>query len=169
MITDSTQVIYARVPSGLKEHVEVYAAEHGLTLTSAVAELLERGLEAVSNGTSIKELEARVASLDRESSAARIEAAEAKGEASALRARDNDLLTLAQRAEMTVGPCPHCKSPVRGSDVLLTQRCGTCGRGLSSVLVGPQMKGLDQTELLVLLGALGIIVGAAYLGSKGGK
>lgn len=169
MITDSpTAVVYARIASGLKGQVEAYANDRGVTLTAAVADLLERGLEAVSNAASVDELQHRVTELDRQLSTARIELAEANATRSSLQERERGLQTLAQRAEQTLGPCPHCKKPVSGFDVLVSGHCPSCGRGLASVLVGPQMKGLDQTELLVLLGALGIVLGAAYLGSKSG-
>lgn len=169
MIADNpTAVVYARIASGLKGQVEAYANDRGVTLTAAVADLLERGLEAVSNAASVDQLQHRVAELDRQLSTARIELAEANATRSSLQERERGLQTLAQRAEQTLGPCPLCKKPVSGFDVLVSGHCPSCGRGLASVLVGPQMKGLDQTELLVLLGALGIVLGAAYLGSKSG-
>lgn len=169
VITDRpTAVVYARIASGLKGQVEAYANVQGVTLTAAVADLLERGLEAVANAASLDQLQDRISEQDRQLSTARVDLADAKTTLSALQERERGLQTLAQRAEQTLGPCPHCKKPVRGFDVLVTGHCPSCGRGLTSVLVGPQMKGLDQTELLVLLGALGIVLGAAYLGSKSG-
>ncbi|HZP97241.1 MAG TPA: hypothetical protein VFC31_13055 [Candidatus Limnocylindria bacterium] len=170
MIADSpTAVVYARIASGLKIQVEAYASERGMTLTAAVVDLLERGLEAVSNAASLDQLRERIAEQDREFSTARVELAEANAALSSLQERERSLQTLAQRAGQILGPCPHCSKPVSGVDVLVTGHCPSCGRGLTSVLVGPQMKGLDQTELLLLLGALGIVLGAAYLGSKSGR
>lgn len=170
MITDSpTAVVYARIASGLKGQVEAYASEHGITLTAAVVDLLERGLEAASNAASLEQLRDRIVEQDHQLSAARVELAEATATLSSLRERERGLRTLAQRAEQTLGPCPHCSKPVSGFDVLITGHCPSCTRGLTSVLVGPQMKGLDQTELLLLLGALGIVLGAAYLGTKGAR
>lgn len=169
MIADSpTAVVYARIASGLKGQVEAYAHERGMTLTAAVIDLLERGLEAVSNGASVEQLRDRSVEQDRQLSTARVEMAEANAALSSLQERERGMQTLAQRAEQTLGPCPHCSKPVSGFDVLVTGHCPSCARGLTSVLVGPQMKGLDQTELLLLLGALGIVLGAAYLGSKSG-
>ena len=167
MITDSqTAVIYARIAAGLKGQVEIYARDRGMTLTAAVVDLLERGLEAVTNAGSVEQLRERISDQDRELSSARVEMAEATATLSSLRERERSLQTLAQRSGQILGPCPHCSKPVTGFDVLVTGHCPSCGRGLTSVLVGPQMKGLDQTELLLLLGALGIVLGAAYLGSK---
>jgi hypothetical protein len=168
-VTVANPVIYARIPAGLKEAVDAYAHERSLTLTAAVTDLLERGLQAVSDAASVSELQSRVVALDRDLGVARVELAESNAALSSLRGREQELHALAQRADQPVGKCPHCAKPVLGTDVLLTQRCPQCGNGLSSVLWNPKMTGLNQTELLVLLGALGIIVGAAYLQSKGGK
>lgn len=169
MIADSpTAVVYARIATGLKAQVEAYANDRGVTLTAAVADLLQRGLEAASNSASVDQLQDRLTEQDHQLSTARVALAEANARLSSLQERERGLQTLAQRAEQTLGPCPHCNKPVRGFDVLVTGHCPSCGRGLTSVLVGPQMKGLDQTEVLLLLGALGIVLGAAYLGSKSG-
>lgn len=170
MIADSTTaVVYARIASGLKAQVEAHASERGMTLTAAVVDLLEHGLEAVSNAASVDQLRERIVEQDRQLSAARVDLAEANAALSSLQERERSLQTLAQRAGQTLGPCPHCSKPVSGFDVLVTGHCPSCGRGLASVLVGPQMKGLDQTELLLLLGALGIVLGAAYLGTKSAR
>lgn len=167
-VTATNPVIYARIPAGLKEAVDSYAQERSVTLTAAVTDLLERGLQAVSDAASVSELQSRVVALDRDLGVARIELAESNAALSSLRAREQEFRTLAQRADQPVGSCPYCRKPILGTDVLLTQRCPQCGRGLSSVLLNPKMTGFDQTELLVLLGALGIIVGAAYVQSKTG-
>jgi hypothetical protein len=46
-------VIYPPVPVTLKEAADSYASQHGKTLTSAVVDLLERGLTAASSERSI--------------------------------------------------------------------------------------------------------------------
>ena len=38
----ASEVIYARVPTALKEAADAYASQHGKTLTGAVADLLDR-------------------------------------------------------------------------------------------------------------------------------
>jgi len=55
----STATIYARVPVTVKEATDEYAGRHGMSLASAVADLLGRGLEAAENEPSIRALEAR--------------------------------------------------------------------------------------------------------------
>jgi hypothetical protein len=46
--TMRTAVIYARVPVALKEAVDLYASQHGKTITGAAVDLLRRGLTAAS-------------------------------------------------------------------------------------------------------------------------
>lgn len=54
-------VIYARFPDSLKQALHAHAAERGLTLTAALVELLGQGLEALTQQTSVAELEAKLA------------------------------------------------------------------------------------------------------------
>jgi len=168
--TEGPSTLYARIPASLKVQLDAYASSRGETLTAAVTGLLARGLELATDLIAIEDMRARVATLERQLSQAQVDVAQAEATASALRSREDQFLTLARRAERALGPCPNagCGKPVRGIDVLLTQQCPSCGGGLSSVLVG-QTKGFNQTELLILLGALGILVGAAYVASKSGK
>ena len=62
----STTTIYARIPEELKAATDAYAADHGMTLANAVADLLGRGMEATTNGDSVKALEARARELQLE-------------------------------------------------------------------------------------------------------
>lgn len=57
----TAQVIYARVPDAVKEDADEYAGKQGLTLTSAVVDLIQRGLDAATNERSIANLESRLA------------------------------------------------------------------------------------------------------------
>jgi len=175
-------VLYIRIPPELKRQLGVYKDERAQTLTAAVTELLERGLAAVADEPSVEERETRATRLEEELALTRIELAEANAALTALRGRELELKTLGERAELTVGHCPSCRKAVRGTDVLLTQRCPNpdCGRSFKSLLLPTKagansvdrtelLVGLDRTELLVLLGALGIIVGAAYVQSRAGN
>jgi hypothetical protein len=53
-------VVYARVPDSLKQSLHAHAAKRGLSLTQALVELVERGLEAIATETSIAELERKL-------------------------------------------------------------------------------------------------------------
>src|SRR5680860_1060534 len=95
----STEVIYARVPTSLKEAADTYASQHGKTLTRAVVDLLDRGLNAVSDERSIEELTANLARMTAEK-------AEVDAQLQAARAQLATLETFAQRAGQKVGVCP---------------------------------------------------------------
>jgi hypothetical protein len=107
-------------------------------------------------------LEANVARLTSEK-------AQAESELRAARTELMALTTLSQRVRQTVGTCPNavCHKPISGYDLLATGRCSQCGQALST-LIAPATPSstLDQRELMILLGALGAVVGIAYLASK---
>jgi hypothetical protein len=156
----STEVIYARVPAALKEAADAYASEHGKTLTGAVAELLDRGLGAVSDERSIGQLEASLARV-------KAEKAEAEAELQAATTQLAALKALAQRASRKVGDCPNCHGPITGYDLLATGQCRSCNQTLSGLIVPERTAPtLDQRELLVLVGALGAVLAIAYIASK---
>ena len=58
-----SQTIYARVPEQVKEATDSYAATSGLTLAGAVSDLLDRGLQAVSDASSVSELRQTVSDI----------------------------------------------------------------------------------------------------------
>jgi hypothetical protein len=156
----ATEVIYARVPTALKEAADAYANQHGMTLTGAVADLLDRGLNAASDERSIGQLEA---------SLARVSAEKAEAEASFQAATTQlaALSALAQRATRKVGTCPNCGQEITGHDLLATGQCGSCRQTLSDLIVPERTApSLDQRELLVLVGALGAVLAIAYIASK---
>jgi hypothetical protein len=156
----STEVIYARVPAALKEAADAYAGQHGKTLTRAVVDLLDRGLNAVSDERSVEELTANLARVTAEK-------AEVDVQLQAARAQLATLGTFAQRAGQRVGACPGCKKPITGHDLLAVGRCRHCGGTLSQLIVPDSGSStLDQRELLILVGALGAVLAVAYLSSK---
>lgn len=158
-----SQVLYTRVPAWLKEAVDVHARAHALTLTSAVASLLERGLEAEANASSVADLERRAQESSNELVATRAELAEARAEAATLSAqmamREGAERNLAERLAQPIGACPNCNKQVRGYDVLVAGACSQCQQGLSSLL--ELRSGLNQTEYLLLIGAIGLLLAMA--------
>jgi hypothetical protein len=73
----------------------------------------------------------------------------------------------AQQASRRIGTCPACKERITGHDLLVTGACGRCGKTLSG-LIAPAQTGsaIDQRELMILVGAVGVLLGIAYLASK---
>lgn len=156
----SSQVIYARVPSAIKQATDAYASERGKTLTGAVADLLDRGLSAVSDEQSVRELSASLASLTTEKATIDAELQVAKAQLAAL-------LPLAQRAGRPLGSCPQCSKPITGYDLLSAGECSSCHETLSNLIVSEQTAPtVDQRELMILVGALGAVLAVAYLSSK---
>jgi antitoxin component of RelBE/YafQ-DinJ toxin-antitoxin module len=157
----TTQVIYTRVPEELKEAADAYADERGAKLSSAIVDLLERGLTAVSDDRSIANMEQIVSLLTNENARLKASLNSARTELSAVK-------TLAQRASQPVGKCPTCSNVFSGYDLLATGTCHSCSESLSKLLTpSARSSGLDQREFLILVGALGAVVGLAILAGKG--
>lgn len=155
-----SQVVYARVPDSLKEALDAYAASYALTLTASVIDLLGRGLSAVSDEASVAELQARLATeadrrrqLEAEIQASRVELAA--------------LEMLRQRSSQRVASCPACQADVTGYDVLAVNSCPSCQQTLASLTAGAGTADVaDQRQMLLLLGAIGTVVGIAWLASR---
>jgi hypothetical protein len=144
-----SQTIYARVPDHVKQAADDYATTQGKTLAGAVAELLDRGLQAIGDESSLPELERQVAALT--------------AEADQLRQR-------AQRTVQSIGSCPSCGGGITGRDLLISGHCPNpdCGASLE-VLLGSASNasagkgGLNDGDFKMLLGALGLLLGIAFL------
>lgn len=144
----STATIYARVPVTLKEAADGYAEQHGLSLASAVTDLLGRGLEAAENEPSIRALEARAQ-----------EAEEAR----------NAALAMTERLQLVLGECG-CGRELAGSDLLVTGYCPGCKRGLSGLLAGGTAAApaqVNTTELAPLMAAIGVALAVILIAYKG--
>lgn len=167
-----SQVVYARVPDTLKDAVDLYAAERGTTLTSSVVDLLERGLTATSDAPSITALELRLAT-------AAAQKTEIEASLRSVRLELQTLQSLSGRARQILGSCPRreCSLPITGYDLLVTGHCPSCQEALTDLLKlkapqpegsagQPRPGGVSERDFLLLLGALGAVVGVAYLASK---
>jgi hypothetical protein len=165
-------VLYLRASEDLKNAVRDRAEAQGRTLSGAAVELMELGLRAAQDEESTRELEQRL-------EAARVEMERLREQASGERERaeraeqHSRLLERAveawqARARQPVGACGKCKRPVRGEDVLVSGTCPSCGHTVATQLAGAVGEGLDQKELLFVLGAAGLLLGllAASGGSK---
>lgn len=149
-----SKVIYARVSDSLHEAVSDYAEDAAVTLTRATADLLERGLGAASDETSVATLEARAATVGAEKAEVETRLVAAESELMSLR-------SVVRRSTSTVvGRCPNeaCQRPISGYDLLATGICANCNQALSDLLApkSSATTGLDQREIGLLLGALGI-------------
>lgn len=158
----ATEVVYARVPKKLKGAIDEYASEKGKTLTGAVVDLLERGLIAATDERSVVALERNLVEVSAQRDRAVADSQVAQTELNALK-------TFGQRAARTVGACPNtaCSKPITGYDLLALGQCSHCGQDLSSLLLPKSgAPTLDQREIMILVGALGAVLGIVYLASK---
>lgn len=158
-------VLYTRVPEALKQALADHAASRRLSQTRAVVELLEQGLGASECERSLAELEGELARFQGERESACMQLRELELELQAAREREQltagTFAALAARVRQELARCPGCKKPVRGSDLLISGRCPHCGRAVTELLAPAPRAGLNQTEYLALLGALGLVTGIA--------
>ena len=131
----------------LRDDAEEFGETRGLTLSSALAALVEQGLEAAANERSLRRLE-RLAQQQSQ-------------ELAVLQERDRNWQAWAgsvqgQLRTLRVGQCPACRQIVTAFDQFLVQRCpwANCRKPLQQVL--PLGKSEDVAPALAgLVGALG--------------
>jgi antitoxin component of RelBE/YafQ-DinJ toxin-antitoxin module len=148
-----TATIYARVDDVLKEATDRYADDHGMSLASAVADLLGRGLQEAGDEVSVRILEVRTQELQGELARVRDAAGTVDG-----------------RLKQVLGTC-QCGSPLSGSDLLLTGRCPQCNQGVAGLLAGTSEGGgsLNRSEFAPFMTGIGValaLILLAYAASK---
>lgn len=147
-------VLYARTNADLKAAVDAYAERRDVSLNAAIIELVTRGLAnaAAQDAASAKleKLEAEKAKLVRQ--------------LTEYKTQTQYLSAFAEQVKGRAGACPSpsCEKPVTGLD-LLRGRCPACGTALSSLPTAS--KPLD-TQLLSLIGAVGLLAGVIWVASK---
>jgi hypothetical protein len=146
-----TATIYARVPGEVKEATDDYAASRGMSLASAVADLLGRGLEAVENEPSLRALEARAQEVE-----------QARGAAQAMN----------ERLKQVLGKCA-CGTDLTGRDLLITGHCPKCNRGVAGLLSGAggtdDDTSVNRSEVAPFIAGVGValaVILIAYAATK---
>lgn len=153
--------LYFRGSAKLREDAEQFGLARNLTLSSALAALVERGLEAVANEESVKNLELTSQRLAQE--------------VAVLRERDQKWSTVfsslqGQLQTLRVGKCPSCHQDVTAFDHLLAHQCPwpACAKPLTHVQVERQEE--FPPALAGLVGALGgLLFGIAASQSGSGS
>ncbi len=158
-----TDSLYFRGSSKLREDAEQFGLARNLTLSSALALLVERGLEAVANEESVRALEQNCQRLEQE--------------VAVLRERDQKWSTVfsslqGQLQTLRVGKCLNCHQSVTAFDHLLTHRCPwpACAKPLTHVEVERSEE--FPPALAGLVGALGGLlfgIAASQSGGAAGK
>jgi hypothetical protein len=149
----STTTIYARIPEELKAATDAYAADHGMTLASAVAGLLGRGMEAATSEESVRALEARAQELQRELDQVRPALDAVHG-----------------RLPQVLGRCK-CGRDLTGEDLLIKGVCPRCKLGLTGALAGSADNGatVNRTDLTPFLAGIGLALAVILIAYSSGK
>ena len=148
----STETIYVRVPEEIKIAAKAYADGNGMTLTGGISDLLDRGLEAVENDVSVARLQTQLAEKDIQ-----------------LRDTETRLQGLQALSTTPLGVCGTCKSVITAVDVLVRGQCAE-GHALRAPDGSdrPQGSGLTENQQLILIGAVGLVLGALALANSTG-
>ena len=143
-----TAVVYTRVPETLKQALDSYAGEQGISVNAATIGLIEHGLE---HDQTQDELERQRTRLTQTEQA--LQTARTREQTSRRLHR-----SLAEKAAQPIGSCPHCRKPITGYDLLATSSCPHCQKPLSSYLPPAPRPWLDQPGYLTLIGALSLLL-----------
>lgn len=171
MAPSDTSALYARISPQTKASVLSFGDRQGLTLAAAVEHLLEVGLATESHhateATFRREVETLQEQLseterDRDRETSRRERAEVE-----LMGLQRAAGVWSDRAQIIVGICPGCGQALTGGDLLVAGRCRHCGRSAAELLAPPKNSGLDDKELMMVLGAAGLLLGVIAIASKG--
>jgi hypothetical protein len=154
-----SESLYFRGSAKLRENAEEYALGRGMTLSSALSLLVERGLEAAANERSVANLEQLIQQRSQE--------------LALMQERDRNWRAWAdsiqgQLQTVRVGQCPSCKRVVTASDQFIMRRCpwSGCDDRLQQVLLATA--GEFPPAIAGLVGALGgFLFGVAA--SQGGE
>ncbi len=153
-----TESLYFRGSPRLRDDVEKFGLARGLTLSSALAVLVERGLEAEVNEKSLRNLERQVQQLT--------------NELAVLRERDRNWSAIfnslqGQLRTVRVGKCPSCANDVTAYDYMLAHVCPwqECQNTLNQVMPASQEQ--FPPALAALVGALGGLLVGGLAGSSG--
>jgi regulator of replication initiation timing len=141
-------------------------------MSAAALDLMELGLEAAQDNESVQELQERFDQLQLETQQLREQLGEQVQRTERAEQRTQMLEqavgTWQGRAQQVVGVCAKpCGSRLTGADVLVSGSCPKCRRSVATALAGTADSGLDQKELLFVLGAAGLLLG--LLAATGGK
>ena len=148
----TSATIYVRVPSTTKAAARAHADVNGLTLTAAISDLLERGLEAVEDEESVEALQEQLRAKD-----------------TVIKETEARFQGVQALATQPLGSCPTCGEVINAVDVLVR---GQCAKGhplrAPEAKQAPAGSGLDQTQSLMLIGAVGLLLGALALSNASG-
>jgi len=165
-----SESLYFRASQDLREDVDTFAARRGVTLSSAVGRLVERGLEAIANEESVKQMEDRLAQSTQELASMKVHLAAAQGEVQKWQAVIRGIEGYLRN--LTVGACPHCKRQVTAYDHAVVRQCpyNDCRRPLEQVERAQEITPVAAGFLGAIGGLIvGLAAGQRQEGSAAGK
>lgn len=145
----ANSAVYFRADDDLRDALSAFRQEKGLTLSAAVIQLLEIGLEAHSDGPSIADLQHQALELQAQLAKRETDLATTRGELQQLRFAYRSLEEHLRRAN--IGVCPTCHAATSGYEVVVARQCAACNGALSMAPTGR-----DSADLLWLVAAIGV-------------
>lgn len=140
-----------------------------MSLGTAVADLLTRGLEAAGAEQSIRALEQSLADARTTLALRDEQLKEAAATVAATGAREKSVRDIAEQLEAaSIGQCSAsgCGAPFNAVDLVVRRRCPK-GHALTLVLEGAvKAPGLNSTDALIALAAIGLLLGLIAAGRR---
>jgi hypothetical protein len=165
----ASAALFVRIPPELRLAVDAHVAERGMSLSSAVADLLSRGLAATADEDSLRALELSLRDARTTVASRDQQLREAAATVAAAEAREKSLRDVAHQLEAApIGQCrtPGCGAPFNPVDLVVRRRCPK-GHPLTPVLEGAaKAPGLNSTDALIALAAIGLLVGLVAAAAK---
>jgi len=163
-----TAPLYLRLPSDLKDQVDLVADASEASLTHVVAGLVEVGLR--NTDVEIERLKGRIVELEGQLDDVRADRDGLASELAQLReemSRGRAVIeTVSQRLRLQVGDCPSCGLPVNGEQVFIAGACSEGHNLQVELFAQPSAPSFRQKELVAALAVVGIALGVAFMVAK---
>jgi|SRR6202165_2744770 len=158
----ASEALFVRIPHELREALDTHAGEKGMSLGTAVADLLTRGLEGAGAEQSVRALEQSLAEARTTLAMRDEQLKDAAAKVATTEAREGSMRDLAAQLEAApIGQCSvsGCGAPFNAIDLVVRRRCPN-GHALTLVLEGAaKAPGLNSTDALFALAAIGLLIG----------
>jgi len=158
----ASEALFVRIPHELREALDTHAGEKGMSLGTAVADLLTRGLEGAGAEQSIRALEQSLADAKTTLAERDEQVKGAAASVAAADAREKSMRDLAEQLEAaSIGQCSvaGCGASFNAVDLVVRRRCPK-RHALTPVLEGAvKASGLNSTDALIALAAIGLLIG----------
>ena len=153
------------MPDTLKVSIDAFAEERGTTLSATIADRIVTSplppYHLAPGPASAKVVKKMTQSLE----VARAKEADLGSRLKSAETELQVVKTLGERAEQKIGRCPECQCDISGIDVLAKFKRPSQGHSLVSLIFPPTPQ-LSQRDTMLLLGALGAVLGIALIAGR---